>query len=194
MKNKHLDLGCGANPRNPFNADELYGVDILERHNSKLTNFTYKSANVILDKIPFEDNYFDSISAYDFIEHIPRLICIDGKIVFPFIDLMNEIYRVLKPNGILYAITPVDPKESGFVDPTHVNFLTKNSYKYFTSPHNWASMYGFIGSFKKQRSEIVNFSYEESRDGLIKKSIKKILIEINLKSKQHILWEFLAIK
>ncbi len=194
MKNKHLDLGCGANPRNPYNADELFGIDILERHNSKLSNFTYKSANVILDKIPFDDNYFDSISAYDFIEHIPRLIDINGKIVFPFIDLMNEIYRVLKPDGILYAITPVYPKESVFVDPTHVNFLTQNSHKYFTSPYNWASMYGFIGNFKKQRSKIVNFSFEESKDGLIKKSIKKFLIEINPRSKQHILWEFSAIK
>ena len=127
---KHLDLGCGANPRNTYNAENLYGIDILERHDSTLNNFTYKSANVILEKIPFEDNFFDSISAFDFIEHIPRLICIDGKIIFPFIDLMNEIYRVLKPNGIFYAITPVYPNESVFVDPTHVNFITKNSYKY----------------------------------------------------------------
>jgi SAM-dependent methyltransferase len=194
MKNKHLDLGCGANPRNPYNAEELFGIDILERHNSDLSNFTYKSANVILDKIPFENNYFDSISAYDFIEHIPRLIYIDGKIVFPFIELMNEIYRVLKPNGVFYSLTPVYPKESVFVDPTHVNFVTKNTYKYFTSPHNWASMYGYVGDFKKIRSEVVNFSYEESNDGLIKSFIKKIIIEITPRSKQHILWEFSAIK
>ena len=47
---------------------------------------------------------------------------------------MNEIYRVLKPNGIFYGITPVYPKESVFVDPTHVNFITKNSFKYFVYP------------------------------------------------------------
>ncbi len=191
---KHLDLGCGANPRNPYNAEDLFGIDILERHNSNLPNFSYKSANVILEKIPFDENYFDSISAYDFIEHIPRLIAIDGKITFPFIDLMNEVYRVLKPNGIFYAITPVYPKESVFMDPTHVNFLTKNSYKYFTSPYNSASMYGYVGNFNKIRNKVVKFSYEENNYGFVDKIFQKIFIEIYPRAKQHILWEFSAIK
>ena len=30
MSSKTLDLGCGSTPRNPFNADELYGVDIVD--------------------------------------------------------------------------------------------------------------------------------------------------------------------
>lgn len=191
---KHLDLGCGANPRNPYKANDLYGIDILERHKSDVVNFTYKSANVVLEKIPFEDNYFDSVSAYDFLEHIPRLIYVEGKTIFPFINLMNEIFRVLKPNGLLYSITPVYPKESVFVDPTHVNFITKNTHKYFTSPHNWASMYGFSGNFNTIRSEIVNFSLEVSNDQFFKSIIKKMFVEINFKSKQHIVWEFSAIK
>ncbi len=28
-KTKHLDVGCGSSPRNPFACDELYGVDII---------------------------------------------------------------------------------------------------------------------------------------------------------------------
>lgn len=30
---KTLDLGCGPNPRNPYNADELYGIDIRSQEN-----------------------------------------------------------------------------------------------------------------------------------------------------------------
>ncbi|HAH53914.1 MAG TPA: class I SAM-dependent methyltransferase [Flavobacterium sp.] len=192
---KHLDLGCGANPRNPFNAEFLYGVDIRNRLNSSdSSKFTYKSANLTLEKIPFEDNFFDSISAYDFLEHIPRLICNEGKVVFPFVDLMTEIFRVLKPEGQFYAITPVFPKESVFVDPTHVNFISKNSHKYFVSPHNWASMYGFNGSFRVIRVEVVNFSYEEDNSSSFKKFLKKILINFISNSKQHIVWHFSAIK
>ena len=39
MSTKHLDIGCGANPRNPFNCDELYGVDIIEQNT---TDFNYE--------------------------------------------------------------------------------------------------------------------------------------------------------
>ena len=93
---KHLDLGCGANPRNTYNAENLYGIDILERHDSTLNNFTYKSANVILEKIPFEDNFFDSISAFDFIEHIilKKLPFIWHYKFFYFINFC-EIFKVL---------------------------------------------------------------------------------------------------
>ena len=31
MTTKHLDLGCGSNPRNPFACDELYGIDIIKQ-------------------------------------------------------------------------------------------------------------------------------------------------------------------
>ena len=104
---------------------------------------------------------------------------------------MNEIYRVLKPNGKFYAITPVYPKESAFVDPTHVNFITQNTHKYFTYPHNWASMYGFEGSFALMQSKLVNFDLEVNKHIWYKLIAKRIL---NIKSRQHIKWEFCALK
>lgn len=127
---KHLDLGCGSNPRNPYNQEILYGIDILD--NKVERNFIYTKCNVILSNLPFEDNMFDSVSAYDFIEHIPREIIDNGNMSFPFIHVMNEVYRVLKPGGKFYALTPAYPKESAFTDPTHVNIITKNTHKYFT--------------------------------------------------------------
>ena len=36
MTIKHLDIGCGSNPRNPFSCDELYGVDIIKQEVSDL--------------------------------------------------------------------------------------------------------------------------------------------------------------
>ena len=99
MVTKHLDIGCGTNPRNPFLQEELYGVDIQPLDSSKL-EFNYTESDVILEKLPFEDSLFDSISCYDFLEHVPRVIEKDSKIHFPFVDLMNEIHRVLKNGGI----------------------------------------------------------------------------------------------
>lgn len=68
---KHLDLGCGDKPRNPFRANNLYGVDIRDVREIKLQDFNYKKANIIKEGIPFSDGFFDSVSAFDFLEHVP---------------------------------------------------------------------------------------------------------------------------
>ena len=187
IRTKHLDLGCGDNPRNPFLADDLYGVDIVERYDTKL-QFEYKTCNLSLEKLPFLDNYFDSVSAYDLLEHIPRVHMEKGLTRFPFVELMSEIYRVLKLGGQLFALTPVYPKESAFVDPTHVNFISKGTYKYFVSPYNWAKMYGFAGSFIKIRVSVVNFEMVEKKFSIVKMAVLRFLNLVFPERKQHILW------
>ena len=67
---KHLDIGSGLLPKNPYNADEVYGIDIQD---SKNNDTNYRQVNLFTNKIPFDDNFFDSVSAYDFLEHIPRV-------------------------------------------------------------------------------------------------------------------------
>ena len=142
---KSLDLGCGQNPRNPFMADSLYGIDIRE----DLENNILKS-DLSRETIPFETNMFDYCTAFDFIEHIPRLIQVNGDNYSAFIELINEIYRILKPGGLFLHVTPAYPSKEVFQDPTHVNFITEDTFpNYFCSPNNWASDlgYGFKGDF-----------------------------------------------
>jgi SAM-dependent methyltransferase len=100
MSTKTLDLGCGLKPRNPFNADELFGIDIRPNENQNI-----KVADLAIEAIPFPDDHFDYVSAYDFIEHIPRVIYNPNR-RFSFIELMNEIYRVLKMGGTFASFTP----------------------------------------------------------------------------------------
>ena len=139
-----LDLGCGSNPRNPFQATKSFGVDIrgdLERNISR--------ADLSIEPIPFGDNTFDFCTAFDFIEHIPRSIYPQGKPRLAFVELMNEIHRVLKPGGMLLHFTPAFPSKEAFQDPTHVNIITKDTMPdYFCEPKNWAKGYGFNGSFE----------------------------------------------
>jgi len=189
---KHLDLGCGKNPRNPYNQSILYGIDIASFNEDQ--NFKFFNCNVILTDLPFEDSKFDSVSAYDFLEHIPREIVINGVTQFPFIHVMNEIFRVLKPNGKFYALTPAYPKESVFVDPTHVNFITKNTHKYFTQPHNWAIMYGYTGNFSIIRAKWCYFRNETKVMGSFETILKSAICIIYPRMMQHFVWEFKAIK
>ena len=129
MTTRHLDLGCGAVPRNPYRRDELHGIDIAPRHEPGAAEI--RRANLALQPIPYPDSHFDSVSAYDFFEHVPRVLATaDGQDTrFPFVQLMNEVWRVLVPGGLLYAYTPVYPHPMAFQDPTHVNILTRDSHQ-----------------------------------------------------------------
>ena len=141
-----LDIGCGEKIKNPFNANELVGIDIVEFNN-------VVKHDVIAKKLPFDNDKFDFCTAFDFLEHVPRVIIKDGKTYFPFIELISDIYRILKPNGLFLHVTPAYPSKFAFQDPTHVNIITENTFpKYFCSIRDVgkrpkAIMYGFKGDF-----------------------------------------------
>jgi SAM-dependent methyltransferase len=104
--------------------------------------------DLVIEKIPFNDNTFDFVTAHDFIEHIPRLIYAPERRL-PFVELMNEIWRVLKVGGKFLSYTPCYPHPAAFWDPTHVNFITEQTFPlYFDDSNKWASMYGFKGQFQ----------------------------------------------
>ena len=153
MNSRHLDIGCGAVPRNPYGRDEVHAVDLAAPAGQDPARF--RRANLALEPIPFGDSTFDSVSAFDFLEHVPRLLATtDGRATrFPFIELMNEIHRVLKPGGLFYALTPAFPRDEAFVDPTHVNPITAGTSHYFCGPDPLARVYGFHGAFELVRSE-----------------------------------------
>jgi len=148
LPDRHLDLGCGKFPRNPYARGELCGVDI--RPLPEKPSFDYRVANLAVDPIPFDDDSLGSVSAYDFIEHVPRILMTpDGRdTCFPFIRLMNEIWRVLAPGGRFYAVTPAYPHAEAFTDPTHVNIITDQTHTYFCGDQPLGRMYGFTGHFR----------------------------------------------
>lgn len=192
---RHLDLGCGNRPRNPYQRDEIYGVDL--RNNLIVPGVSIiAEANLSLEPIPFEDNLFDSVSAYDFFEHVPRVSLnhSNGTNLFPFILLMNEIWRVLKPDGLLYAVTPAYPHEKAFRDPTHVNILSVKSHRYFTTPRLEARMYGFTGEFDliRQVRVYVRGDYEPHPPSVGRRMLR--LVDTIASKRSHLVWEMRARK
>ena len=149
-----LDLGCGGNIRNPFLATVTYGVDIradLERNVLK--------ADISAEALPFAENYFHYCTAFDVLEHIPRICWPEGRRHMAFIELMNEVHRVLRPDGLFLHSTPAYPSRQAFQDPTHVNIITEDTMPlYFCRPHAWANVlgYGFRGSFELLEQRWVN--------------------------------------
>jgi SAM-dependent methyltransferase len=155
---KSIDLGSGPNPKNPFNADDVLGVD-LTRFNDNVI-----CCDLGFQSLPIADASVDYVSAFDLIEHIPRTGGV-GANRNPFIFLMNEIFRVLKINGQFYAQTPAYPYPTAFSDPTHVNFITPDTIKYFGKEvtgdghiveddrFSLGQRYGFNGNFLILRNQ-----------------------------------------
>ena len=61
------------------------------------------------------------IRAHDFLEHVVDKIA-----------LINEIYRLLAPGGLLLSMTPSTDGRGAFQDPTHVAYYNQNSFWYYT--------------------------------------------------------------
>ncbi|MHB8871221.1 MAG: class I SAM-dependent methyltransferase [Candidatus Doudnabacteria bacterium] len=125
-----INLGCGYRKIEGFiNIDnrEECDPDILFDISKGLT---------------FEDNSVDHVRSFDIIEHIPI-----GKVM----SLIEEIYRVLKPNGIWESMTPSTDGRGAFQDPTHQSFHNINSHLYWTDDA-YRDLYGtkakFVGDIK----------------------------------------------
>lgn len=140
-----LDIGCGLDPKNLFMAESVFGVDLHE----DLDKNIFK-VRVGFEALPFDDNAFDYITAYDLLEHIPRYGTTPDETNSPFIFLMNEIYRVLKEDGLFLSFTPVYPYLAAFQDPTHNNIMTVDTLMlYFTDQkYTIAAHYGIKCNFK----------------------------------------------
>lgn len=195
MTKRHLDLGCGAVPRNPYGRDELCGVDLGVVPGAE---GPIRHANLALQPIPWPDDSFESVSAYDFLEHVPRILpTADGRATrFPFVELMGEIWRVLKPGGMLYASTPAYPHAAAFQDPTHVNILTVESHIYFVRPIRLAAMYGFKGDFEARRVQLTKsnaaLAYIPPPQGWWQRA--RLANRIKRGRCSHLIWEFEAVK
>jgi SAM-dependent methyltransferase len=191
---RHLDLGCGSKPRNPYGRSEVCAVDVVLPAGIDPDHF--KRANLSVAPIPWPDDWFDSVSAYDFLEHVPRILpTADGRGTrFPFIELMDEIHRVLRPGGRFYAVTPAWPRAEAMVDPTHVNFITEKTHRYFCEGDLGAAAYGFRGCFRVQRTSWIRKRqpYEPATPGAVHR-LRGWLDRIK-RRRAHFLWELEAVK
>lgn len=98
---KLLDVGCGtgyflAYVKDKRPAWKAYGVEpsaLLRRNAQKVSGVTVKKG--MLDSIPYPDQAFDLVTCYDVLEHSTTLT-----------KNLKELYRVLKPGGLLFIQSP----------------------------------------------------------------------------------------
>ena len=117
---KLLDIGCGRGTLKYFlNTDVvLYGVDISKKAILEAQKI-YAKADVVdlnSEKLPYEENAIDIVTALDVIEH-----------VFDPLFFLREIHRVLKPGGQVVLSTPNFLQESLLKSLVHSKRFPKTS-------------------------------------------------------------------
>jgi len=128
-----LVIGCGSvkYKRLPFEgvpqefSNDVITLDFNSDHKPdvvwNLNNFP----------LPFEDNVFDEIHAYEVLEHLGS----QGDHV-AFFNLFNELHRIMKDGGLLFGTCPKwdtmwawgDPSHSRIISHGTMIFLNQNEY------------------------------------------------------------------
>jgi len=159
IKGNTLEIGCGEGYGVAIYHSELSQLTLIDKSSYSVTSLKnkYPEANVIQQKVPplknIPDNYFDTIVAFQVIEHIKN----DNL-------FLDEIYRVLKPGGKVYITTP-NANKTIARNPWHYreyNFLEleKLVQRYFTQ----FTIQGIEGNYKTDH-------YYSNNE----KSVKKLL-------------------
>jgi len=116
-----LDIGCGERKQSG-----TIGVD------RRLVS----GVNVGCDferGLPFREGSIEGAYLIHSIEHMQHLIA-----------FMEDLYRVCAPGARVFIKTPYYTSRKAFVDPTHVRFMTEESFEYFKRPN----YYGLRTNFK----------------------------------------------
>lgn len=139
-----LDVGCGVGYYLKDAIDEgfdAYGIDISEYAiNNPLPEVVGKTRLGGITDIPFGPDQFDVITAFDVIEHIhPR----DTE------KALIELYRVLKPDGILILTTPSGFYGEWVKDLTHINVRPPKYWKIMFTKAGFKLAMPYLPSFLK---------------------------------------------
>lgn len=116
-----LDIACG-NHKNGLSwtgmdIQPLPGVDIVH--------------DVNLHPWPIESDSVETAHAWHIVEHIPPVCVTEYGTRFPFINFMNECWRVLKPGALIDIECPHGASDVFLHDPTHCNHVTEVTWEYF---------------------------------------------------------------
>lgn len=121
---KVLDLGCGKRKRSGATGIDLNpqsGADIFH----DLNVFPY----------PLADSSFDEIYLDNVLEHLDNVM-----------GVMEEVHRIVIPNGMVHVIVPYFRSRWAFIDPTHRHFFTVDSFSYFDPNHVICQRYDYTSA------------------------------------------------
>lgn len=146
---KILDLGCGKKKR-----PGAIGVDYSDRHNADVIH------NLNVFPYPFKDDEFDEIYIDNVLEHLDDPM-----------RVMEEVHRICKLGGRVKVIVPYFRSVWAYIDPTHRNFFTVDSFSYFDPGHIICQRYDYTPA----RFQVKRIVFNET---LQNRWVKKLMIKL----------------
>jgi SAM-dependent methyltransferase len=120
---RELLIGCGRLREKRIGAigyedwTNLVTLDINPHH----------SPDVLWDlnnlPLPFEDNSFNEVHAYEVLEHCGR----QGDYKF-FFNQFSDFWRILKPGGVFIGTCPLHTSIWAWGDPSHTRVIQKENF------------------------------------------------------------------
>lgn len=117
-----LDVGCGKGLFIQFSPERIIGIDgnLDSLHECAKSNYRVIESDIL--RLPFSERAFDGVYCADVIEHLNP----EGAR-----QLLMELSRVLKSNGLLVIASPLASNEF-WDDPSHVRPYPPHSlFSYF---------------------------------------------------------------
>jgi len=130
-----LDIGCGAHKQGPdwvgLDIQKLPGVDIVH--------------DINVHPWPLPDESVLMAIASHLVEHIPPVQVTKRGTRFPFIEFMDEVWRVMKFDGEFAIACPHGSSQGYLQDPTHCNPINETTWAYFDplEPNSRGLLYPF---------------------------------------------------
>lgn len=163
IKSKELLLGCGGKEYPEIRIGEY---PLEEREFIRLDNNIRHAPDVLFDlndlrgcNLPFPDNTFDVIHAYEVLEHLAS----QGDYHFFFREF-EEYWRILKPDGIFVGSVPAPGSPWVWGDPSHTRQIVKENFT-FLSQEEYRNQVGI--------SPMSDFRYMYSADFAIGQTLER---------------------
>lgn len=126
IKGTELLIGCGSNPDKqlalPEKGNEWADVVRLDMDPNCDPDVLWDLEHMPL---PFEDNTFEEIHAYEVLEHIGKQG--DWK---TFFAQFTEFHRILKPGGRIFATVPAWDSAWAWGDPGHTRVINEGTLSF----------------------------------------------------------------
>jgi len=127
----YRELMLGAGGRHDRQVSDLDGEFPDFTSLTTLDNNPHHHPDIVWDlhdhPLPFPDNTFDEIHAYEVLEHLAQ----QGDYQF-FFSEFTEYHRILIPGGIFYATVPDWRSQWAWGDPSHTRVITPGTLSFLS--------------------------------------------------------------